>query len=153
MNNALSGLSLLLALAASAFMPAAHAAAQYLNTEKPTAESYPISEAVKVGPLIYLSGRLGTDPATKKLAPGGITPEARQAMENIKTWLDKHGYAKARLVKCTIFLADSKDLKAFNEVYKTYFPDFNFPARSAVGVSGLALDAKVEVECIAALDK
>jgi reactive intermediate/imine deaminase len=126
---------------------------EFLNKEKPTAESYPISEAVKVGKLIYLSGRLGTEPGTPKLAEGGIKAEAKQAMENIKSWLEGHSYSTANLVKCTIFLADSKELKDFNEVYKTYFPNLHFPARSAVGVSGLALNARVEVECIAAVDK
>lgn len=152
-------LVLLAAASALAFPLLAHAAdavpadVAFLNAEKPTATSYPISEAVKVGKLIFLSGRLGTDPATQKLVPGGITPEAKQAMENIKTWLGKHGYSMANIVKCTIFLADSKELKAFNEVYRTYFGNLNFPARSAVGVSGLALDARVEVECIAAIGK
>jgi reactive intermediate/imine deaminase len=128
-------------------------AAEYLNPGPMTEKSYPLSEAVKVGNVVYLSGKLGTLPGTPTLAPGGIKPEAQQAMENIKGLLERHGWSLKNVVKCTIFLADSSELAQFNEVYKTYFPDFNYPARSAVGVSGLALHARVEVECIAAVEK
>jgi reactive intermediate/imine deaminase len=128
-------------------------AADFLNSSPPTEKSYPTSEAVKVGNLVYLSGKLGTLPGTPTLAAGGIKPEAHQAMENIKALLEKHGWSFKNVVKCTVFLADSSELPQFNEVYKTYFPDFNYPARSAVGVSGLALNARVEVECIAAVEK
>ena len=55
-----------------------------------------------------------------------------------------------QVVKCTVFLADMSEWPAMNEVYKTYFP-VNPPARSAVGVSGLALGARLEIECMAAL--
>jgi len=129
------------------------AAAEYLNAAPLNEKSYPISEAVRVGNLVYLSGKLGNMPGTPTLAAGGIKPEARQAMENIKAVLEKHAWSLKNLVKCTIFLADAGELTQFNEVYKTYFPDFNYPARSAVGVGGLALGARVEVECIAAVDK
>ena len=152
LNTLLAATTLLIGTTTQA-APGVPKGVEFLNTQKPTEKSYPISEAVKVGKIVYLSGRLGTDPATNKLAEGGITPEAKQAMENIKTWLEKHGYAMTNVVKCTIFLADSKELKDFNDVYKTYFTNLNFPARSAVGVSGLALNARVEVECIAAVDK
>jgi len=80
---------------------------------------------------------------------GGIEPETRQAMENIKTVLAAEGLDLQDLVKCTIFLADIKDYAAMNSVYATFFPE-NPPARSALAGSGLALGAKVEIECIAA---
>jgi enamine deaminase RidA (YjgF/YER057c/UK114 family) len=51
-------------------------------------------------------------------------------------------------VKCTVFLADMEEWAAMNEVYRTYFPDQR-PARSAIGVNGLALGARLELECIA----
>ena len=68
--------------------------------------------------------------------------------ENIKGSLEKHGSSLGEVVKCTVFLADIKEWGAMNEVYKTYFP-VNPPARSALGSSGLALDARVEIECLA----
>lgn len=111
----------------------------------------PFSDAVKVGNTLYLTGKLGIVPGTRALAEGGIGPETRQTMENIKTSVQRHGSSMDQVVKCTVFLADIGEWAAMNEVYKTYFPT-NKPARSAIGVNGLALDARVEIECIATLD-
>lgn len=108
----------------------------------------PFSEAVRVGHMLYLSGQLGIDPTTSKLAEGGITAETRQTMENIKASLEKFGSSMSEVVKCTVYLADIKEWSAMNAVYVTYFPD-NFPARSALGTSGLGLNARTEIECMA----
>ena len=110
----------------------------------------PFSEAVRVGHMLYLSGQIGIDPSTSKLAEGGIKGETRQTLENIKTSLEKYGSSMAEVVKCTVFLADIKEWAAMNEVYVTYFPA-NPPARSALGTSGLALGARTEIECMAAV--
>ena len=74
--------------------------------------------------------------------------KARQTLENIKSTLETHGDRDARRVKCTVMLADIAEWAAFNEVYKTYFAS-PYPARSAFGANGLALGARVEVECLA----
>lgn len=108
----------------------------------------PFSEAVRVGHMLYLSGQLGFDSKTSSLVEGGIGPETRQTMENIKATLEKHGSSMAEVVKCTVFLADISEWAAMNEVYITYFPT-NPPARSALGSSGLALGARTEIECMA----
>lgn len=108
----------------------------------------PFSEAVQVGRTLYLSGQIGNLPGTRQLAPGGLSAEAKQTLENIKAVLERHGASLDQVVKCTVFLADIKDWPAFNEVYVQYFRT-NLPARSALAVSGLALGARVEVECIA----
>ena len=110
----------------------------------------PFSEAVRVGDLLYLSGQLGNTPGTLTLMPGGIGPETRQTMENIKAALERHGSSMDRVVKCTVFLADMKDWPAMNEAYRSYFGKMP-PARSTIGTSGLALGARVEIECIAAI--
>ena len=108
----------------------------------------PFSEAVRVGHILYLSGQLGFDSKTSSLVEGGIGPETRQTLENIKTTLEKHGSSMAEVVKCTVFLADINEWAAMNAVYITYFPT-NPPARSALGSSGLALGARTEIECMA----
>jgi reactive intermediate/imine deaminase len=87
-----------------------------------------------------------------KLAPGGIEQEAKQTMENIKTSLEAHGYSVSNIVKCTVMLADISEWGTFNEVYKSFFSN-RYPARSALGANGLALGARVEIECIAVVDK
>ena len=105
----------------------------------------PFSAAVRVGPLLMLSGQLGTD-STATLVPGGITAETRQALENIRHLLETNGTSLDHVVKCTVMLADMKDWGAMNEVYVTFFPA-HLPARSAFGTSGLARNARVELEC------
>jgi len=111
-------------------------------------EGLPFSTAVRVGDLVYLSGQVGVLPGTQELAAGGIGPETRQTMENIKRVLDYVGSGLDRVVKCTVFLADVGDYEEMNEVYRSYFPT-EPPARSTLGASGLALGAAVEIECIA----
>jgi len=115
----------------------------------PEAASRPFSPAVRAGGLLFLAGKLGTD-STGKLAPGGIQAETRQAMENIGAELRKAGSGFDRVLKCTVFLADMSEWAAMNEVYAPYFPEGKRPARTAVAVNGLAIDARVEIECIAA---
>ena len=109
----------------------------------------PFSSAVRVDNTLYLSGNLGNVPGTIELAEGGIAGETRQTMENIKAVLEQFGSSMDEVVKCTVFLADMAEWGAMNEVYKTYFT--NPPARSALGANGLALGARVEIECIAVL--
>ena len=121
---------------------------EFLHSGKVLPKTLPFSEAVRVGETLYLSGMLGVVPGGMKLVPGGMPAEARQTMENIKATLEAHGASMRDLVKCTVMLADMAEWAAFNEVYASYFPD-RFPARSAFGAGGLALGARVEVECIA----
>jgi 2-iminobutanoate/2-iminopropanoate deaminase len=108
----------------------------------------PFSEAVRVGDMLYLAGQIGTKPGTRELAPGGIAGETRQVLENIKAVLERRGSSLDRVVKCTVFLADIGEWQAMNEVYITFFPK-DPPARSALGASGLAYGARVEIECLA----
>jgi 2-iminobutanoate/2-iminopropanoate deaminase len=109
--------------------------------------SLPFSAAVRVGDMLYLSGQLGTD-SSGALVQGGIEPETRQTMENIRAVLEANGSSLDRVVKCLVMLADMAEWGAMNQVYVTFFPD-HLPARSAMGASGLALGARVEIECIA----
>ena len=109
----------------------------------------PFSDAVRVGDILFLSGKVGTIPGKTELVSGGIAAETRQVMENIKVTLLHNGSSLDRVVKCTVMLADIRDWAAMNEVYARYFPTHR-PARSSFGASGLALDARVEIECIAA---
>jgi len=108
---------------------------------------FPFSSAVEADGWIYLAGELGTTPEAG-LVPGGIEPETRQTMDNIKATVAANDLSWNNVVKCTVFLADIAEWPAFNEIYKTYF-DGDYPARSALGASGLALGARVEIECIA----
>ena len=111
----------------------------------------PFSPAVRVGDILYLAGQIGTD-STGAVVKGGIEPETRQTLRNIANVLAKTGSSMDRVVKCTAFLADMREWPAMNIVYATFFPT-NKPARSALGSTGLALNARVEIECIAVVGK
>ena len=111
-------------------------------------DGLPFSAAVRVGDMLYLSGQIGLLPGTRELAAGGVGGETRQTMENIKAVLEHAGSSMDRVVKCTVFLVDIADYNAVNDVYATFFPR-DPPARSAMAGSGLALGARVEIECIA----
>jgi len=110
----------------------------------------PFSAAVRVDNMLYLSGALGYDREKGALVEGGIQPETRKTLENISATLEMFGSSMDRVVKCTVFLADIAEWAAMNEVYVEFFP--NKPARSALGVSGLALGARTEIECIAVVN-
>lgn len=146
---------LLGALAAASALPSTLPAqerppgVEYLDAGTVLPSDLPFSEAVRLGESLYLSGMVGVVPGTDTLVAGGIGPEARRTMENIRAVLEAHGSSLERVVKCTVFLADIGEWDAFNRVYREFFDD-PYPARSALGASGLALDARVEVECIAA---
>ena len=128
------------------------------NEQHPQVEYYaarstmrvPFSEAVRVGNTLYLSGQIGID-ATGNVVPGGIAAETRQTMENIRATLERHDSSLDHVIKVTVMLADMAEWAAMNEVYVTYF-DKHLPARSAIGTTGLALGARVEIECIAVME-
>jgi 2-iminobutanoate/2-iminopropanoate deaminase len=109
----------------------------------------PFSEAVRAGNIVFLSGMIGND-STGRLAPGGIGPETRQTLENVRAALQRNGLTMEDVVKCTVFLADIGEWGAMNQVYTTFFPTTK-PARSALGGVGLVRNARVEIECIAAI--
>lgn len=121
----------------------------YLTTPEYDAMGFPFSEAVRVGHMLYLSGQVGevmTAPGEARLVDGGIQAETRQAMENIKDVLERYGSSMDRVVKCLVMIDDMSEWPVMNEVYGPYFPDHK-PARSAIGTDGIAMGAKVEIEC------
>jgi 2-iminobutanoate/2-iminopropanoate deaminase len=120
----------------------------YLTSEETTRLKLPFSEAVRVGDVLYLSGNVGNKPGTNELVPGGTEGETRQALENIKAVLERYGSSMERVFQCTVMMADISEWGKMNAVYATFFTQ-HFPARSAIGAAGLALGAKVEIECLA----
>ncbi len=120
----------------------------FFRSPDPALSRLPFSEAVRVGDLLFVSGQIGNAPGDLRLVPGGIAAEARQALENLKAIVERHGSGVDQVLKCTVFLADMGEWSAFNEVYRGFFSR-RLPARSALGASGLALGARVEVECVA----
>jgi 2-iminobutanoate/2-iminopropanoate deaminase len=107
----------------------------------------PFSEVVEVGELLFLSGQIGSG-ADGKVVAGGISAETRQALGNIGAVLERHGSSLSHIVKVTVMLADMGEWSTMNAEYVKFF-DKHLPARSAFGCNGLAMGARVEIECIA----
>ena len=108
----------------------------------------PFSPAIRAGDLIFLSGAVGTRPGTTNLVSPDVGAQTRQTMENLRAVLRAAGADLDDVVKCTVFLVDMRDYQAMNAVYASFWDDAP-PARSTLAGSGLALGARVEIECIA----
>ena len=128
--------------------PAKEMDVEYITSPEMAALRLPFSEAVRVNHMLYLSGQIGTLPGTTELVKGGIQAETRQTKENIKKVLEANGSSLDHVVKVTVMLADITEWPALNEVYVDYFPNHK-PARSAFAGSGLAFNARCEIEVIA----
>ena len=113
----------------------------------PSELPFPFSAAVQVGDVLYLSGDLGADESGRAVVPGGIESETRRMFERIGRTLARHGLGFDDVFKCTVFLADMSEWPAFNAIYAEHFEPGHYPTRSALGVNGLALGARVEMEC------
>eukprot|EP00246_Nothoceros_aenigmaticus_P014050 TRINITY_DN516_c0_g1_i1.p1 TRINITY_DN516_c0_g1~~TRINITY_DN516_c0_g1_i1.p1 ORF type:complete len:227 (+),score=30.58 TRINITY_DN516_c0_g1_i1:38-718(+) len=119
-------------------------------TDKAPAALGPYSQAIKANNLLFVSGVLGLNPATGKFAADTIEGQTEQVLKNMGEILKAGGAGYSSVVKTTIMLADLADFKAVNEIYAKYFPG-SAPARSTYQVAGLPLNARIEIECIAAL--
>ena len=124
---------------------------EYLQTEKFAKQNMPFSEAVRVGNMLYLSGQVGNIPGEMNVVPGGIGHETRQTMENIKEVLERYGSSMDQVVKCLCMLEDINEWAEMSGEYVKFFPNHK-PARSAFAGSGLAIGAKVEIECWATIN-
>ena len=108
----------------------------------------PLSQGIKVGDWIFVSGQLGNDPRTGKLAAGGIGAETRQVCENLKAILHAGGSSLDKVVKVTIYMKDLDELPEMNAIFSRYFPT-DPPARTTFESARLINDARVEIEAIA----
>lgn len=117
------------------------------SSHYPKKVNAPFSDVVKANGFLFLAGQIGMNHNTRTLVSGGIKQETEQAIKNIKEVLELHNSSLDHVVKCTVILSDINDFNAFNEVYVTYFP--NKPARTTFAASGLAANAKIEIECVA----
>lgn len=104
----------------------------------------PYSQALLANNMLYISGQLGIDPATGKLAEGGTAAQAKQALKNVMAILMDQNMSMSNVVQVQVFLTDIGDFAAVNEIYKTFFTE-PYPARAAVQVAALPAGACVEI--------
>ena len=122
-----------------------------INSEEHIAKNRPFSQATVVNDIIYLSGQIGTLP-DGQLVTGGIEAETKQVLTNIQNLLESIGSSMDAVFKCTCMLENIQDWPKMSAVYTTFFKKDKLPARSAFAGSGLAAGAKLEIECMAAVN-
>ncbi|BAV50922.1 endoribonuclease L-PSP [Mesorhizobium loti] len=108
----------------------------------------PFSAAVRAGDLLFLSGQVALDPATRKLVAGDIGAQTEQIFANISSVLEAAGKSFDDVMKANVYLTDMKEFGAMNTVYARYFRT-PYPARTTIQVAGLPLGAAVEIEVVA----
>jgi 2-iminobutanoate/2-iminopropanoate deaminase len=123
---------------------------QVITTEKaPKALAF-YSQAIVHNGIAYLAGQVPLDPGTGEFVGGDITQQATRVLENIKAVLEAAGSGLDKALKVSVYLSDLSEFAQMNEVYGRYF-SMNPPARTTVQVARLPRDAKIEVDCIAAI--
>ncbi len=118
-----------------------------IKTDKAPGALGPYSQAIKINGMVYTSGQLGINPETGDM-PEDLATQAHQVFKNLQAVLEEAGTSLDHVVKTMVFLSDMNDFAAVNDIYKQYFTD-DYPARSAVEVARLPMDAMLEIEVIA----
>jgi 2-iminobutanoate/2-iminopropanoate deaminase len=109
----------------------------------------PYSRSTRAGELLFVSGQVAIDPESGKLVEDSIEVQTRQVLHNIEAVLEEHGLSLESVVKTEVYLKDLNDFAAMNEIYATFFSFPTKPARQAMQVARLPLDARIEISCIA----
>ena len=112
----------------------------------------PFSHAVKAGDFLFVTGQMPTLPNDPtKLIEGGISNQTHQVMKNLELVLDAAKSSFENVVFVRIYLLNFQDFDAMNDIYESYFMPDKLPARTCIGVTGLAVGASVEIDLIAKL--
>ncbi|MBT5912310.1 RidA family protein [Rhodospirillaceae bacterium] len=110
----------------------------------------PFSHAVKAGDFLFITGQMPTllnNP--EKLVAGGIIEQTHQVMKNLKSVLTNAGGSFSNVVFARVYLVNFQDFDKMNRVYERYFDSKKLPARTCIGVTGLAVGASVEIDLTA----
>ena len=122
--------------------------AEYSVSEISKELNFPFSDAAIVGNIIYVSGQIGSKPGTREIVDGGIAAETTQTLNNIMMILNGLGSNSDKIFKCLCMLENIDDYAEMNNAYTRFFNSRdNLPSRSTFAGSGLALGAKIEIEC------
>ena len=109
------------------------------------------SQGIKSENLVFTSGQIPLNPKTGELVNGDFKSEISQVLTNLNAVLKSGGSSLKKAVKLTVFLTDLSYFPQVNEVFKEFFPE-NPPARSAVQVSALPMNAKIEIEAVGSVE-
>jgi reactive intermediate/imine deaminase len=123
---------------------------EIVSTPNAPAAIGPYSQAVKTGLVVFLSGQIGLDPATKEIVGGDFAAQVRQAFKNLDAVARASGGSLANAVKFNLFLTDLARFNEVNALMGEVVPQ-PYPARSTIGVASLPRGAQFEVEAILVL--
>ncbi|MDO8452631.1 MAG: Rid family detoxifying hydrolase [bacterium] len=113
----------------------------------------PYSQAIKAGKFVFCSGQIGLDPKNNSMVKGGVEKETKQVLKNLSMVLKASGVSSKNVVRVDIFLTDINDFAKVNAIYAKCFTTDPKPARQTVAVASLPKGAKIEVSCIAYVNK
>jgi 2-iminobutanoate/2-iminopropanoate deaminase len=123
-------------------------ARQIVTTDKVAKSRVPLSNAVKLGNTVYVSGTTPFD-VDRNIAKGDFKAQMRQVMENLKAILEAAGSSLDKVVKVNVILVRISDFAAMNEIYKEYFKEGTYPARTTIEAKLAGQDFLLEIECVA----
>ena len=123
---------------------------EIIRTDKGFVSKSPLSQAVKVGSTIYISGQVPVDSKTMLVVSDDFGAQARHVLESIKGIVEAAGGTLKNIIKTTVFLTDMGLFQEMNEIYKVYFPE-EPPARTCIGVKELPRKSRIEIEAVAML--
>jgi 2-iminobutanoate/2-iminopropanoate deaminase len=121
---------------------------EVVKTDKAGPPVGPYSQAIKAGGFVFVAGEKGMDPVTQRIVPGGIEPETRRTLENIKAILEEAGANMDRVVSTFVFMTDLSEFSKMNAIYAEYFKA-NPPGRTTVEVKSLPAGAHIEITATA----
>jgi len=111
----------------------------------------PFSHAVKAGEYLFITGQMPTlKNDNTKLISGDIEEQTHQVMRNLLDVLNSSGSSLEKVIFARVYLVNFNDFDKMNKVYASYFKSEKLPARTCIGVTGLAVGASVEIDFIAA---
>ncbi|MCB9765156.1 MAG: hypothetical protein H6739_35610 [Alphaproteobacteria bacterium] len=122
-----------------------------IHTDDAPAPVAHYSPAIVHGGVVWCAGQVAIDPKTGEMVRDSVRGETRQVLRNLRAVLEAAGSSMSRALKVTVYLAEITDGAAMNEEFAAAFGDHK-PARVTIAVKGLPLGARVEIDCIAALN-
>ena len=122
----------------------------HLNFSDGPMKVAPFSHAVKAGEFLFVTGQMPTlKTDNSKLISGDIDEQTHQVMRNLVGVLQLAGSSLDKVIFSRVYLVNFGDFDKMNEVYASYFSKNKLPARTCIGVTGLAVGASVEIDFIA----
>ena len=121
-----------------------------ISTSQAPSAIGPYNQSIKINNTLYISGQIPLVPKTMELVSGKIEEETHQVMKNLIEVLNAAGSSLEKVIFARVYLVNFGDFDRMNRIYASYFAKDKLPARTCIGVTGLAVGASVEIDFIAA---